>query len=353
MIHGCFYHDKDVSLLSAIMENCSTLDQSREKDRVHLYCNDTLTGLTVGNNGNRSLFSSHTGVCGGALCECIKAATSFLSGKEESGLDLYVENNKLYLMERLSAPFLLILMEGNESIIISSYGAEDFDCKRIEVDTLSIRDSFAFPSPSPSPSLTRWVSLEREGDEQLADDLTSELRQKLNHFPQFNRAETRGVTLFKRAGQGHFHLSCHSVVEQSKAGPKGPVNQFNFFSIEARKLLREQNKEKEVSNNDWNKMVGKRWREMSVEEQAPFKLKAEQDKKRYEEECAVAGISFDKRVRHTAYNLFVHQEKQFVSGTGVSNIKAKTGRHCSLRWRNMKPEEKKLYEALEEAGHAK
>jgi hypothetical protein len=30
-------------------------------------------------------------------------------------------------------------------------------------------------------------------------------------------------------------------------------------------------------------MVGKRWREMSVEEQAPFKLKAEQDKKRYEE----------------------------------------------------------------------
>jgi hypothetical protein len=111
--------------------------------------------------------------------------------------------------------------------------------------------------------------LEREGDEQLADDLTSELRQKLNHFPQFNRAETRGVTLFKRAGQvwnafllascfmvlilfypawqGHFHLSCHSVVEQSKAGPKGPVNQFNFFSIEARKLLREQNKEKEVT----------------------------------------------------------------------------------------------------------
>jgi hypothetical protein len=51
--------------------------------------------------------------------------------------------------------------------------------------------------------------------------------------------------------------------------------------------------------------------------------------------------------------LITAQEKQFVSGTGVSNIKAKTGRHCSLRWRNMKPEEKKLYEALEEAGHAK
>jgi hypothetical protein len=116
----------------------------------------------------------------------------------------------------------------------------------------------------------QWVSLERKGDEQLADDLTSELRQKLSHFPQFNRAETRGITLFKRSGQvwntfirfcsietlltffcsswqGHFHLSCHSVVEQSKAGPKGPVNQFNFFSIEARKLLREQNKEKEVT----------------------------------------------------------------------------------------------------------
>jgi hypothetical protein len=140
MIHGCFYHDKgDVSLISAIMENCSTLDQSREKDRVHLYCNDTLTGLTVGNNGNRSLFSSHTGVCGGVLCECRKAATTFLSGTGESGLDMYVKNNKINLMEKLSAPFLLILMEGNESVIISSYGAGDFDCKRIEAHTSSIR----------------------------------------------------------------------------------------------------------------------------------------------------------------------------------------------------------------------
>ena len=41
------------------------------------------------------------------------------------------------------------------------------------------------------------------------------------------------------------------------------------------------------------------------------------------------------------------QEKQFVSGSGVSNIKVKTGKHCSARWKSMDLAEKKLYTLME------
>jgi hypothetical protein len=44
------------------------------------------------------------------------------------------------------------------------------------------------------------------------------------------------------------------------------------------------------------------------------------------------------------------QEKQFVAAMNVSNLKYKTGKHCSARWRAMDAEEKKLYATLEQTG---
>jgi hypothetical protein len=46
----------------------------------------------------------------------------------------------------------------------------------------------------------------------------------------------------------------------------------------------------------------------------------------------------------------VHQEKQFVAATNVSNMKHKTGKYCSARWRAMSAPEKKLYLILEQTG---
>jgi hypothetical protein len=43
------------------------------------------------------------------------------------------------------------------------------------------------------------------------------------------------------------------------------------------------------------------------------------------------------------------QEKQFVKGTNVDNVKERTGKHCSLRWRDMSAQEKLLYTQLAEA----
>jgi hypothetical protein len=44
------------------------------------------------------------------------------------------------------------------------------------------------------------------------------------------------------------------------------------------------------------------------------------------------------------------QEKQFVAATEVSNMKHRTGKYCSARWKAMAPEEKRLYLILEQTG---
>lgn len=50
------------------------------------------------------------------------------------------------------------------------------------------------------------------------------------------------------------------------------------------------------------------------------------------------------------HNVLSLQEKQFVAAMNVSNLKYKTGKHCSARWRAMDAEEKKLYATLEQTG---
>lgn len=37
-----------------------------------------------------------------------------------------------------------------------------------------------------------------------------------------------------------------------------------------------------MPNNEWNRLVGQRWRELSAKEHEPFRMMALQDKKRYE-----------------------------------------------------------------------
>lgn len=44
------------------------------------------------------------------------------------------------------------------------------------------------------------------------------------------------------------------------------------------------------------------------------------------------------------------QEKQFVAATEVTNMKHRTGKYCSARWRAMAADEKQLYLILEQTG---
>lgn len=58
-----------------------------------------------------------------------------------------------------------------------------------------------------------------------------------------------------------------------------------------------------MSNNEWNRLVGKRWRELTPKEHEPFRLMALLDKKRYE---AVRTTSYtDTLSSRCALNNFV------------------------------------------------
>ena len=68
------------------------------------------------------------------------------------------------------------------------------------------------------------------------------------------------------------------------AKPKEVVTAFNYYAKHARKLVYEEY-DNALPNNDLNKILGRRWKELSEDEKAPFLEEAEGDRKRYQEVC--------------------------------------------------------------------
>jgi len=68
------------------------------------------------------------------------------------------------------------------------------------------------------------------------------------------------------------------------AKPKGVMTAFNYYAKHARKLVYEEY-DNALPNNDLNKILGRRWKELSEDEKAPFLEEAEGDRKRYQEVC--------------------------------------------------------------------
>jgi hypothetical protein len=178
-----------------------------------------------------------------------------------------------------------------------------------------------------------WMTLSST-DEEFADDIARTLKPNLKFYPEQSRIDAQCITLLKMCTEvSEARCSCKTVlvfpsyrdpafqepmllyteakaVEEGKEAIKGPVSQYNFFSMESRKLIRDSSRDCEVcifslihvvlavnvgilttctlpsllqmSNNEWNRLVGKRWRELTAREHEPFKQMALQDKKRYE-----------------------------------------------------------------------
>jgi hypothetical protein len=177
-----------------------------------------------------------------------------------------------------------------------------------------------------------WVTLSST-DEEFADDIARTLKPNLKFYPEQSRIDAQCVTLLKAgtsevscgqccsphcplsrmltvASVGEFALqepvllyTEAKALEDGKEAIKGPVSQYNFFSMESRRLIRDSSRDCEVltrspystsplihfavislkmSNNEWNRLVGKRWRELTAREHEPFKQMALLDKKRYE-----------------------------------------------------------------------
>jgi hypothetical protein len=85
-----------------------------------------LTSAMVGSNKFRSLFFSHVGKCTGSMCACRNGAAHFLAQTGEKSLVDYVDENKTFIMENVTAPYLIILGQDLNYFMLRSFSAGDF-----------------------------------------------------------------------------------------------------------------------------------------------------------------------------------------------------------------------------------
>jgi len=146
--------------------------------------------------------------------------------------------------------------------------------------------------------------------------------------------------------------------------PKGYTSDYNLFQM---KTLKDVAVEfPELKANDHKRIVAARWKSLSITEKADLKVISNADKTRYIKEVTIYNESHPddlivprinhpdgKEVKpqdrfHSAYNHYVHQEKDFLLAlVPLSERKSKIGKYSSYRWKNMEDDEKQLYKDLE------
>jgi hypothetical protein len=157
MIHGCFYKavtnqayprlgitvvadgHKEVTSVKVGADDGAKLK--------HLYSNDGGSSVTLGVCGDRAIFTSHmSGSCAGQACSCVMVATHFLQrpetlnsldeGRSDTAaactpLDEFVAPHLNFLKENVSYPYLMILSQAAEMLLITAYNAESFQCEKL------------------------------------------------------------------------------------------------------------------------------------------------------------------------------------------------------------------------------
>jgi len=73
--------------------------------------------------------------------------------------------------------------------------------------------------------------------------------------------------------------------KKDSSEPKRGLTAYMFFSKDFREKVRQENPK--ASFGEIGKLLGKKWKDMSEKEKAPYVKKAEEDKERYEKEKAV------------------------------------------------------------------
>eukprot|EP00850_Spirogloea_muscicola_P005224 SM000023S07680 [mRNA] locus=s23:884070:884862:- [translate_table: standard] len=68
----------------------------------------------------------------------------------------------------------------------------------------------------------------------------------------------------------------------ARRGPKRPMSAYLYFSIEKRTAMKEE--QPSLSFGELSKALGERWLKLSPEEKQPYKIRAEEDRRRYDEE---------------------------------------------------------------------
>ena len=115
------------------------------------------------------------------------------------------------------------------------------------------------------------------------------------------REEKEAEKEAKRQAKQEKAAAKEAAAEAKAARPTKPKTAWHFFSAQRRdgivNALKEEDREAwdagRVTQADGNKRVSEAWKTLPKEERAEFEAQAAADKRRYEEECAAAGIEPD------------------------------------------------------------
>lgn len=146
MIRGCFYHDGQESprlAMSVLSERCFIIQQRASNNVKQLYLRDSLASATIGTKNSKSAYCSHMKGCSGSSCACHNAVSHFFSQTSEISLDQYIDKNRAYLEENITFPYLLILVQQSEFVVVTSFAARDFQATRLEPGLYDIRYGFS------------------------------------------------------------------------------------------------------------------------------------------------------------------------------------------------------------------
>lgn len=189
--------------------------------------------------------------------------------------------------------------------------------------------------------------------------------------------------------------------------PKGYVSGFNFYAISIRSNDAYKSDLAKLNNNEINKYCGKLWGVLPQVEKDIFDKLSDNDKLRYLRDVhafnamggpiivpkidpppgygldglplpvlllapPVGGVSASTTLKRgrkadplksgalknatsiqrprTAYSLFAHQEKDFLSGLKCSNLQRLMGQYLGTRWKSMHQDEKNMYDLLAKSG---
>lgn len=142
MIQGKFYHDKKQSprlAISAVIEHSELFQQKASYELRQLFSKERFCSATIGSNESRSVICAHMSVCHGMGCSCHNVITHFLSQANNDDLDAYVGNNESYLKENIKSPYLLILAQRSDFVVITAYGVNDFQIAKLDGGSYDIR----------------------------------------------------------------------------------------------------------------------------------------------------------------------------------------------------------------------
>lgn len=142
MIRGCFYHDGQECprfAMSVLSERCFLIQQKASLNIKQLHFRESFASATIGTKNSKAAYCSHMKGCSGSSCACHNAVSHFLAQTDDGSLDQYIDKNRDYLEENISFPYMLILVQKSEFVVVTSFALHDFQATRLEPGLYDIR----------------------------------------------------------------------------------------------------------------------------------------------------------------------------------------------------------------------